>query len=336
VINLVIDGQEVQVNEGASLLEAAESIGIKIPTLCHYKALTPYGACRLCLVEVIKNGRKKIEASCLRKAEEGMVVETHSEKITKIRKVMIELHLARCPDSEDIQKLADELGVKETRIKKKDKDCTLCGLCVRMCQERMGIGAVSFANRGSKREVAPPFGMPNEICQTCGACSFICPTGRIKLPDFSGVSVNKPISIVSEHNAGLIDRSAVYIPYPQAIPNQAMIDERYCVHLSNGDCEICNEFCEAGAIDYNQKEEEINLNVGSVILSPGYELFDATLKGEYGYGRYPNVVTGLELERILSASGPSVGEFLRPSDNAIPQKIAFIQCVGSIVSFHFS
>jgi len=329
VINVVIDGQEVQVNEGASLLEAAESTGIKIPTLCHYKALSPYGACRLCLVEVTLNGREKIEASCLRAAEEGMVVETHSEKITKIRKIMIELHLARCPDSKDIQKLADELGVKETRIKKKNMDCTLCGLCVRMCQERMGIGAVSFVNRGSEREVAPPFGTPNEICQTCGACAFICPTGRIKLPDFSGVSVNKPISIVSEHNAGLSDRSAVYIPYPQAIPNKAKIDERYCVHLRNGDCEICKEFCEADAIDYEQKEEEINLNVGAVILSPGYELFDAALKGEYGYSRYPNVITGLEMERILSASGPTIGEFLRPSDNVIPQKIAFIQCVGS-------
>jgi heterodisulfide reductase subunit A len=326
VINITINGQETQVNEGTYLLEASESIGVKIPTLCHYKALSPYGACRLCLVEVAKNGRKKIEASCLRKAEEGMVVETHSEKITKIRKVMIELHLARCPDSEDIRKLAGELGVKETRIKKKNKDCTLCGLCVRMCKERMGIEAVTFVNRGSEREVQPPFGTPSQICQTCGACSFICPTGRIKL---SEVSIDKPISIASEHNAGLSDRSAVYIPYPQAVPNKATIDERYCVHLLNDKCEICKEVCEADAIDYEQKEEETNLNVGAVILSPGYELFDATLNGEYGYGRYPNVITGIELERLLSASGPSTGEFLRPSDGARPRKLAFIQCVGS-------
>ncbi len=216
---LTIDGQEIQVEEGASLLEAAEGIGIKIPTLCYYKALSPYGACRLCLVEVTQNGRKMIQASCLYKAEEGMVVETHSERVIKDRKIMIELLLARCPDAEEIQKLADELGVTETRIKKKNKDCTLCGLCVRMCQERMGIGAVSFVNRGSEREVKPPFEIPSDICQTCGACSFICPTGRIKL---SEVSKDKPVPIPSEYNVGLISRPAIYIPYPQRRPHWAM------------------------------------------------------------------------------------------------------------------
>ena len=326
MITLTIDGQKVQVEQGTSLLEAAEGIGIKIPTLCYHKALSPYGACRLCLVEISQNGRKMIQTSCLYKAEEGMVVETQSERVIKDRKIMIELLLARCPDSEEIQKLAEELGVKETRIKKKNNDCTLCGLCVRMCQEKMGIGAVSFINRGSKREVKPPFEIPSDICQTCGACAFICPTGRIKL---SEVSKNKPIPILSEYNMGLITRPAIYIPYAQAIPNRATIDERYCAHLLRDKCEICKEFCEADAIDYTQKEEKIDLNVGAVVLSPGYELFDANLKGEFGYNRYPNVITSLEFERILSASGPFGGEMLRPSDGTIPQKLAFIQCVGS-------
>ena len=326
MITFTIDGQEVQVEEGTSLLEAAESIGLKIPTLCYHKALSPYGACRLCLVEITKNGRKMVQASCLYKAEEGMVVETNSERVINDRKIMIELLLARCPDSKEIQNLAEELGVKETRIKKKDKDCTLCGLCVRMCEERMGIGAVSFVNRGSQREVKPPFEVATEICQTCGACAFICPTGRIKLPE---LTENEPVPIPYEYNVGLVPRPAVYIPYPQAIPNRATIDERYCVHLLRDKCGICKEFCEAGAIDYEQKEEKVDLNVGSVILSPGYELFDANLKEEFGYSRYPNVITSLELERILSASGPFQGEILRASDGAIPEKIAFIQCVGS-------
>jgi len=326
MITLTIDGQDTQVEEGTTILEAAQQAGIKIPTLCYHKALSPYGACRLCLVEITQDGRKMIQASCLYKAEEGMVVETHSERVIKDRKIMIELLLARCPDSEEIQKLADELGVKETRIRKKNKDCTLCGLCVRMCQERMGIGAVGFVNRGSKREVKPPFEVPSEICQTCGACSFICPTGRIKL---SEVGKNKPVPIPSEYNVGLIPRPAIYIPYAQAIPNRATIDERYCVHLLRDRCEICKEFCEADAIDYEQKEERIDLNVGAIILSPGYEVFDANVKGEFGYNRYPNVITSLEFERILSASGPFGGEILRPSDGKLPQKIAFIQCVGS-------
>jgi heterodisulfide reductase subunit A len=128
---------------------------------------------------------------------------------------------------------------------------------------------------------------------------------------------------------GLIARPAIYIPYPQAIPNRATIDERYCVHLLHDKCEICKEFCEADAIDYEQKEEKIDLNVGAVVLAPGYELFNPNLKGEFGYSRYPNVITSLEFERILSASGPSGGEILRPSDGTTPRKIAFIQCVGS-------
>ncbi|UCC90584.1 MAG: FAD-dependent oxidoreductase, partial [Dehalococcoidia bacterium] len=326
MITLTIDGQETRVEEGTSLLEASQKIGIKIPTLCYHKALSPYGACRLCLVEITQDSRKMIQASCLYKAEEGMVVETHTERVIKNRKIMIELLLARCPDSEEIQKLADELGVKETRIKKKNKDCTLCGLCVRMCQERMGIGVISFVNRGSKREVKPPFETPSEICQTCGACSFICPTGRIKL---SEISKNKAVPIPYEYNMGLISRPAIYIPYPQAIPNRATIDEQYCAHLLRDKCGICKEFCEADAIDYNQKEEKNDLNVGAVILSPGYELFNADLKTEFGHNRYPNVITSLEFERILSASGPYGGEILRPSDRTPPRKVALIQCVGS-------
>jgi heterodisulfide reductase subunit A len=326
VINITIDGQKIQVADGTSLLEAAESVGIKIPTLCYHKALSPYGACRLCLVEITQNGRKMIQASCQYKAAEGMEVETHSDRVIKDRKIMIELMLARCPDSKEIQEIAAELGVKETRIKKKNKDCTLCGLCVRMCEERMGVGAVGFINRGSAREVVTPFRAHSDICQTCGACSFICPTHRIKL---SEISTNKPIPILSEYNAGLMARPAIYIPYAQAVPNRAIIDDRYCVHLKKGECEVCKVFCEAGAIDYDQKEEKIDLNVGAVVLAPGYELYDANLKGEFGYNRFPNVVTSLEFERILSASGPYGGELLRPSDGKTPQKIAFIQCVGS-------
>ena len=132
-----------------------------------------------------------------------------------------------------------------------------------------------------------------------------------------------------EFNEGLIPRPAVHIPYPQAVPNKAALDSRYCVHLLKDNCGICQVFCEAGAIDYEQKEERIELKAGAVILAPGFELFDAKLKGELGYGRYPNVITSLEFERILNASGPFSGKVLRPSDQRHPRKIAFIQCVGS-------
>lgn len=326
MIELTINGKKSEFEEGKTLLECIESTGIKIPTLCYHKALAPYGACRLCLVEVSQNGRATIQASCTYPATNNLIVNTNTDRVIKTRKVMIELLLARCPDSEAIQKIAEEYGVKETRFKKKNEDCFLCGLCVRMCHERMGISAISFANRGSKRKVCPPFDATSDVCQTCGTCVFICPTERIK---FEEVSKNKPVPILNEYNEGLIERSAAYIPYPQAVPNKATIDERYCVHMLKDKCGICKEFCEAEAIDYEQKEKEIELNVGAVILSPGFDIFDAKIKEELGYGLYPNVVSSIEFERILSASGPFLGKVLRPSDKTEPKRIGFIQCVGS-------
>ncbi len=327
MISLTINDKKIKVEKGLTILKAAEKAGIKIPTLCSHKALSPYGACRICLVEIDKGGgSSEIQASCTYPALEGLVVQTDSEKVIKTRKMMVELLMARCPDSEDIKNLARELGVEKIRFKSKNEDCTLCGLCVRMCEERMGKAVISFAGRGPRREVVSPFGKPSEVCQVCGACDFICPTGKIKLPE---VSKSKPRFILDEHNTGLNSRPAVYIPYPQAIPNKATIDSRYCVHMLRDKCEICKEFCEAGAINYDQKEEDLDLKVGSVIFSPGYDLFNAGSKLEYGYLNYSNVVTAIEFERILSASGPYEGKILRPSDELAPKKIAFIQCVGS-------
>ena len=264
MISLTINDKKIEIEEGLTVLEAADCAGIKIPTLCYHKALSPYGACRLCLVEISQKGSSMIQASCTYPALEGLVVQTDSERVIKTRKIMIELLLARCPDSEDIKTLAKELGVEKTRIKPKNEDCSLCGLCVRMCQERMGRAAISFSGRGPRREVTSPFGEPSEVCQICGACDFICPTGKIKLPE---ISKNEPVPIPYEYNAGLNSRPAIYIPYPQAIPNKATIDDRYCVHILRDECEICKEFCEAEAIDYEQKEQNIDLRVGSLILS---------------------------------------------------------------------
>ncbi len=146
-----------------------------------------------------------------------------------------------------------------------------------------------------------------EKCNGCGLCAQKC-----------------PIEAVDMFNEGLGNRSAIFVEYPQAVPLKYMIDREKCIG-----CGTCAEICKAGAIDYEQEESEGTLKVGSIILAPGFETFDARLKSEYGYARYPNVVTSIEFERILSASGPYGGLVLRPSDGEIPKKIAFIQCVGS-------
>jgi len=327
MINLTIDDTAIEVEEGSTVLKAAEKAGIAIPTLCSHKALTPYGGCRLCLVDVSQDGNRwSVQASCTYPATDGLQVKTNTDRVLQTRKIMAELLLARCPDSEEVRDVAKSLGVEEPRIKPKDKDCTLCGVCVRMCAERMGPAVLTFTGRGQDREVVSPYGVPSDVCQACGACVFVCPTGRIQ---FGDVTTKTPRPIPDEYNMGMNSRAAAYIPYPQAVPNKATIDPEHCVHLQRGDCKVCSEVCEADAIDYEQKEETLDLNVGAIVLAPGYDLFDANLKKELGYDRYPNVVTSLEYERIQSASGPWLGKILRPSDEKHAHKVAFIQCVGS-------
>ncbi|UCG69635.1 MAG: CoB--CoM heterodisulfide reductase iron-sulfur subunit A family protein [Thermoplasmata archaeon] len=145
-------------------------------------------------------------------------------------------------------------------------------------------------------------------CTGCGLCTQRC-----------------PVEVKDEYNRGFKVRKAIYIKYPQAVPPIHCIDQDHCIG-----CGICETQCRAGAIQYSQTQEDIELNVGSIIVSPGFREFDLSIKRrEYGYGRFPNVVSSLELERMLSATGPYGGVVLRPSDGKIAQKIAFIQCVGS-------
>ncbi|KPV62004.1 MAG: CoB--CoM heterodisulfide reductase iron-sulfur subunit A [Candidatus Bathyarchaeota archaeon BA2] len=146
-----------------------------------------------------------------------------------------------------------------------------------------------------------------EKCTGCGVCAQKC-----------------PVEAIDEFNQGLSERCAIYVKYPQAVPLVFAIDRDKCIG-----CGTCQEVCKAGAIEYDEEEKEIVLNVGSIVLAPGFEEFDPSLKSEYGYGRYPNVISSIEFERILSASGPYGGMVLRPSDGEVPRRVAFIQCVGS-------
>ena len=326
MISLTIDGQPLDVSKGTTILEACRKLSINIPTLCYYQAIEPYGGCRLCLVEIQQGGRSRLSTACTAPAEEGLEVLTGSDRIIKARQMTMELLLARCPEVPEIQQTAARLGVRETRFKKEDNQCILCGKCVRVCQELMGVGAIGLINRGSEKMISTPFGQFSEICRTCGACAFVCPTGAITLDK---ISAHIPKIRGSEFNMGLSERPNIYKPFPQAVPAMPAIDAENCVHFLTGDCGACEKFCPAGAIDYNQKPRELTLDVGAIIASPGFETFDARLKGEYGYGRYPNVITSLEFERFLSASGPYAGHIQRPSDHKEPTKVGWIQCVGS-------
>ena len=164
-----------------------------------------------------------------------------------------------------------------------------------------------------------------ELCTGCGECTRVCPVGKIKEVKKEGGI--KPVS--DEFNMGLSNRPAIYIMYPQVIPNKAVIDRENCIYFQTGKCQACVKVCPTKAIDFNQKEEITEINVGAIILAPGYEIYDPSEKEDLGYGRYPNVITSLQFERILSPTGPYGGNVLRPSDKKEPERIAFIQCVGS-------
>jgi len=183
MVTLTIDGREIQAEEGTTILEAARENNIYIPSLCYHEEVTPYGACRLCLVEVARNRRERLVASCLYEVVEGLVVKTNSERIVNNRRMIMELLLARCPNNKTIQDLARQLGVEKTSFKLEDKQCILCALCVRVCQEVVGVSAISLVNRGVDRQMATPFYEPSDVCIGCGACAYVCPTGAIGFED---------------------------------------------------------------------------------------------------------------------------------------------------------
>jgi heterodisulfide reductase subunit A len=199
-----------------------------------------------------------------------------------------------------------------------NNSCIRCGLCAITCEKVMNIGALKIVDEGIEAGL--------DICQVCGACVSICPVNFLSIDD---VTDKEPRLLINSFNEGLSGRKPVNIHYPQAVPRVPVIDEQSCVHLNTGACGTCASICGVGAIHYDQFTQEKTIDIGSVIFSPGIEVFDATLRGEFGYGQYKNVVTSIEFERLLSASGPTSGTVCRPGDGKHPKKIAWIQCVGS-------
>ena len=327
---LTINDQVLQAEEGQTVLEVAREAGIEIPTLCYHPLLEPYGGCRLCTVEVIHHGRSRMETACTYPAWDGIEVKTHSPAALRARKTILELLLSRCPNVPAIQELAAEYGVTEPPFPtdNPDEKCILCGLCVRTCQQLVQANVLFFSNRGVERQVGPAFLEESDQCIGCGACTIVCPTGAIEVAlEQAAIYQAKPLG----------PTSAIYVPSLQAIPRVPVIDVDACIRFRQEDrtqgeipdaCGVCQTLCETDAIDFTQKDELLELDVGAIVLATGFQMWDPTQLADYGYGKSPNIITGLEFERLTNAAGPTGGEIVT-AEGKVPEKVAIVHCVGS-------
>jgi formate dehydrogenase (NADP+) alpha subunit len=254
MVTLTIDGVEVSVERGTSILEAAQKAGVRIPTLCHDKRLVPYGACRLCMVEVTQRGRTRSMPACFNPARDGMQVATHTPKLIEARRMQLKLllksHPLQCPNCEacgdcQLQNLVHEYEIlelpfpRESRVGMVDNDshfirfnmnlCIRCGMCVRICDEIQGQNELSFVKRGAECEVSTDFGRPLE-CEFCGQCATICPVGAISSKWLVGTGrefeLKRTDTICSFCSLGCTltlgekDNKVVYVNSPPDCPNE--------------------------------------------------------------------------------------------------------------------
>ncbi len=327
---LIIDGQEVHAEEGQTVLEVARANGFEIPTLCYHPQLEPYGACRLCIVEVIRRGRSRLETSCTYPARDGLVIKTKSPPVIEARAVILGLLLSRCPNVPVIQELALEYGITEPPFPVEDPEekCILCGLCVRTCHELVKADVLNFSQRGIERRVGPPFLEKTRQCIGCGACTIVCPTGAIEIVlEQAGIYKEKPLG----------PTAAIWVPSLQAVPRVPVIDTDACIRFRQNDrtegeiadaCGVCQMVCEAGAINFDQQDEVVEVDVGTVIVATGFQMWDPAQLSQYSYGKSPNIITGMEFEHLSNAGGITSGEILL-ADGRKPEQVAIIHCVGS-------
>ncbi|HWR74581.1 MAG TPA: CoB--CoM heterodisulfide reductase iron-sulfur subunit A family protein [Bacteroidales bacterium] len=203
-------------------------------------------------------------------------------------------------------------------------DCSQCILTPRMVEvaQHQNITLYTYAELESIEGFIGNFkvkirrkskSLDEKLCTGCGLCTTKCPSKKIP----------------SEFNEGMGNRTAIYVPFPQAVPNKPVIDREHCTYYTKGKCRICEKVCPTQAIRFDQEDQIVEAEIGAVVIATGFTVKQPDFFPEYGYGKYPDVITGLQFERLASASGPTLGEIRRPSDGKIPEKIVFVACAGS-------
>ncbi|OGD73898.1 MAG: hypothetical protein A2Y64_07275 [Candidatus Coatesbacteria bacterium RBG_13_66_14] len=333
MVKLTIDGQSVEVEEGTTVLAAAKALEIDIPTLCYSDFLEPYAGCRMCTVKVGGGDGAKLTTSCNLAATEGMVVVTGDEDVRRARRLILELLLAKAPSVERLQELGVEYGADPRRFGEPTEEalanrCILCGLCTRICQQRVKAFAISINDRGQRSYVSAPYDALSPDCIACGSCSSICPTGSARVYDRYDRKVIHP-------ELSLASNSAVRFVTKQMVPNVPTVYEDDCIHFrqsASGNavdaCRICEEACGKDAVSLDSSDEEVQLDVGTIIVATGMQVFDPSVIPALGYRRLPNVITGMEFEFMARADGVTGGH-IELEDGRTPEAIAIVHCVGS-------
>lgn len=321
IVTLKVDGQKVQAEKGTPIIKIAERLGIHIPTLCYHELIKPHSSCRVCVVELKKGERRSLVTSCNYPALEGIEIFTDTDAVRASRKSTLAHFLAKCPDVPIIQAMAEEYRVDSELKKKKPTNCIACGLCARVCEEVVRAKAIIWTGKKGENKDALPFQINPERCIGCGACASVCPTGFFKVEAGWEISGEPREFFLGPH-------SAVFIPNYQAVPRVPVIDKEACIHFKTGGCRICEEACEAGAVNYDHEENWEEIEVGQILIATGYDLFDARKLAQYGYGKLNNVYSSLEIEYMLNSSGPTGGKILLKNGHA-PKVVGIIHCVGS-------
>jgi heterodisulfide reductase subunit A len=325
MVTINIDGTRIEVVEDTTILKAAEKAGVWIPTMCYSEYFEPYGVCRLCSVEVVRGKRSRIVTACNYPVRGGMTIHTNSERVKWIRKLIMELTLSRWPNVKVVREMAEKLGVEKSRFISLERDeapdaCILCGMCVNMCSDVVKANVLGFANTGIKREVVLPYNERSSACIVCGACVHVCPTGHIKMivEDYKGKKPEWPLG----------PKTSIFVPSLQAVPRVPVIDTNSCIHFKTGGCEICSNVCEPRAINYDQKDEIVEVDVGQILITTGFDIFDAMKMSQYGYGTLDNVYSSLEFEHMLNSTGPTSGQIFLKNGKE-PRSVAILHCIGS-------
>jgi len=223
MLSIKINGIKTEAKEGATILDVARQEMIYIPTLCHHDSMKPYGGCRLCAVEIGENSNSRIVSSCQYIVEDGLVVRTDTDRVKKVRELVLRLLLIDASENSKLLELAERLKVKKIeRFKSKNEPCILCGLCIRACREIVGVSAIDYVKRGYERVVASPFFKKSKDCIGCGTCFYVCPTGAVKMHEIE-------------------EGEKAQIPEGEEINGPAMIIDNWKVGFDYKKCKVCGE-----------------------------------------------------------------------------------------------